>query len=115
MEAPIYRKGRSRRGPTWEEVLKMHAVARIAFRGLIDNIQVSWVKCGLDGSTQLLKSGVNDVGGTLMNESISRAAGASHGQEVLPEEFQAAIRSIGRIPAERTTLYGIRKVFEPVA
>ena len=115
MEAPIYRKGRSRRGPTWEEVVKMHAVARIAFRGLIDNIQVSWVKCGLDGSTQLLNSGVNDVGGTLMNESISRAAGASHGQEVLPEEFQAAIRSIGRIPAERTTLYGIRRVFEPVA
>ena len=115
MEAPLYRKGRSRRGPTWEEVVKMHAVARIAFRGLIDNIQVSWVKCGLDGSTQLLNSGVNDVGGTLMNESISRAAGASHGQEVLPEEFQAAIRSIGRIPAERTTLYGIRQVFEPVA
>ena len=88
---------------------------RIAFRGLIDNIQVSWVKCGLDGSTQLLNSGVNDVGGTLMNESISRAAGASHGQEVLPEEFQAAIRSIGRTPAERTTLYQIRQVFEPVA
>jgi FO synthase len=107
MEAPIYRKGRARRGPTWEEVVKMHAVARLAFRGLIDNIQVSWVKCGLDGSNRILQAGANDLGGTLMNESISRAAGASHGQEVPPELMRETIRSIGRIPAQRNTTYEV--------
>lgn len=106
MEAPIYRKGRARRGPTWEEVLKVHAVARLALRGYIDNIQVSWVKCGLDGAARILQAGANDLGGTLMNESISRAAGASHGQEVPPGEMEAVIRSIGRVPAQRTTTYG---------
>jgi FO synthase len=113
MEAPMFRKGRARRGPTWEEVVKMHAVARLALRGLIDNIQVSWVKCGLDGCRQILQSGANDLGGTLMNESISRAAGASHGQEVLPEQMRQTIRSIGRVPAQRTTTYGVLKVFDP--
>ncbi|GAC1655001.1 MAG: hypothetical protein NVS9B1_07190 [Candidatus Dormibacteraceae bacterium] len=111
MEAPIFRKGRARRGPTWEEVVKMHAVARLGLRGYIDNIQVSWVKCGIDGCLEILNSGANDLGGTLMNESISRAAGASHGQEVLPEELREAIRSIGRVPAERTTLYRTLRVF----
>jgi FO synthase len=115
MEAPIYRKGRSRRGPTWEEVVKMHAVARLALRGYIDNIQVSWVKCGLDGCLEILRSGANDLGGTLMNESISRAAGASHGQEVTPAEMLEAIRSIGRVPAERTTLYRIVRTFAETA
>jgi FO synthase len=115
MEAPMYRKGRARRGPTWEEVVKMHAVSRLALRGLIDNIQVSWVKCGLDGCRLLLDAGVNDMGGTLMNESISRAAGASHGQEVTPEEMRATIRSTGRIPAQRTTTYQVLEVFDQVA
>ena len=112
MEAPMYRKGRARRGPTWEEVVKMHAIARLGLRGYVDNIQVSWVKCGLGGCLEILRSGANDLGGTLMNESISRAAGASHGQEVKPAELRAAVRSIGRIPAERTTLYRLIKVFE---
>jgi len=115
MEAPIYRKGRSRKGPTWEEVVKMHAVARLALRGAIDNIQVSWVKCGLDGCRLILNAGANDLGGTLMNESISRAAGASHGQEVTPEEMRATIRAIGRIPAQRSTTYEILERFDAVA
>lgn len=112
MEAPIYRKGRARRGPTWEETVKVHAVARLALRGYIDNIQVSWVKCGLDGAAEILQAGANDLGGTLMNESISRAAGASHGQEVPAAEMQRVIRSIGRRPAQRTTTYQILREFE---
>ncbi len=112
MEAPIYRKGRSRRGPTWEEVVKMHAVARLALRGSIDNIQVSWVKCGLDGCRLILDAGANDLGGTLMNESISRAAGAAHGQEVTPEQMRATIRSIGRVPAQRSTTYELLAIFD---
>jgi FO synthase len=115
MEAPMFRKGRARRGPTWEEVVKMHAVSRLAFRGLIDNIQVSWVKCGLDGCKLILNSGANDLGGTLMNESISRAAGASHGQEVTPERMRETIRAIGRVPAQRSTTYDILEVFDAVA
>jgi FO synthase len=115
MEAPIYRKGRARRGPTWDEVVKMHAVSRLALRGAIDNIQVSWVKCGLDGCRIVLNSGANDMGGTLMNESISRAAGAAHGQEVTPEEMRATIRSIGRVPARRSTTYQILERFDAVA
>jgi FO synthase len=112
MEAPMFRKGRARRGPTWDEVIKMHAVARLGLRGLIDNIQVSWVKCGLDGCRLILNAGANDLGGTLMNESISRAAGASHGQEVTPHDMRATIRSIGRVPAQRTTTYRIMEVFD---
>ena len=111
MEAPMYRKGRARRGPTWEETVKMHAVARIALRGYIDNIQVSWVKCGIDGCLEILQAGANDLGGTLMNESISRAAGAAHGQEVTPAEMRAAISSLQRVPAQRTTLYEIVETF----
>lgn len=115
MEAPMYRKGRARRGPTWEETVKMHAVARLALRGYIDNIQVSWVKCGLDGCLEILQAGANDLGGTLMNESISRAAGASHGQEVTPAEMRAAISSIGRVAVQRTTLYELLEASQPGA
>jgi FO synthase len=93
-------------------VVKIHAVSRLALRGLIDNIQVSWVKCGLDGAQRILQSGANDLGGTLMNESISRAAGAAHGQEVLPEEMRETVRGIGRIPARRNTLYEIVERFD---
>ncbi|MDQ4107125.1 MAG: 5-amino-6-(D-ribitylamino)uracil--L-tyrosine 4-hydroxyphenyl transferase CofH [Actinomycetota bacterium] len=106
MGAPLFLQGRSRRGPTFAETLKMHAVGRIALHGYIDNIQVSWVKLGMEGAKLALQSGCNDLGGTLMNESISRAAGASHGQEMLPEELESAIREIGRTPRRRTTLYG---------
>jgi FO synthase len=83
----------------------MHAVARIAFDGLIPNVQASWVKLGLDGAEALLRAGVNDLGGTLIDESISRAAGAAHGQSVAREDLEAAARRAGRIPAQRTTVY----------
>ncbi|MDQ3877384.1 MAG: 5-amino-6-(D-ribitylamino)uracil--L-tyrosine 4-hydroxyphenyl transferase CofH [Actinomycetota bacterium] len=106
MAAPIYLKGRSRRGPTFDETLKMHAVARIALFGSINSIQVSWVKLGIEGAKLALQAGANDLGGTLMNENISRAAGATHGQELTAEEMESLIRSIGRIPRKRTTLYG---------
>ncbi|GMQ85731.1 MAG: hypothetical protein BMS9Abin07_1299 [Acidimicrobiia bacterium] len=105
MGAPIYFRGRSRPGPTWDEVVLIHAVSRIAVDGLIENVQGSWVKLGLDGGTKLLDAGCNDLGGTLMGELISAAAGASHGTETAPEDFEAAIRSIGRVPQQRTTLY----------
>lgn len=105
MGAPLYLQGRSRRGPTFAEALKMHAVGRIALHGYIDNVQASWVKLGIEGAKLCLQAGCNDLGGTLMNENISRAAGASHGQEMLPEELERAIREIGRIPRRRTTLY----------
>jgi FO synthase len=84
----------------------MHAVGRIALYGYIDNVQVSWVKMGTEGAKLCLEAGCNDLGGTLMNENISRAAGASHGQEMLPEELEQMIGSIGRTPRRRTTLYG---------
>jgi FO synthase len=106
MAAPIYLKGKARRGPTFEEALKMHAVARIALHGHIDNIQVSWVKMGIEGAKLALRAGANDLGGTLINENISRAAGASHGQELNAQEMEALISSIGRTPRRRTTLYG---------
>ena len=106
MAAPIYLRGRSRRGPTFDEALKMHAVARIALFGAIDNIQVSWVKMGVQGAALALQAGANDLGGTLMDENISRAAGAAHGQELTAAEMESLIRSIGRTPRRRTTLYG---------
>ena len=106
MEAPIYLKGRARSGPTFREALLVHAVARLALHPWITNVQASWVKLGLDGAAATLRAGVNDLGGTLMNESISRAAGASHGQEMPPELMEEAIRAAGRIPRQRTTLYG---------
>jgi FO synthase len=105
MEAPIYLKGLSRRGPTFGEALLMHAVGRIALHPWIANVQVSWVKLGPRGAAAALRAGVNDLGGTLMNESISRAAGAEHGQEMTPEQMEALIRASGRVPRQRTTLY----------
>jgi FO synthase len=106
MEAPMYLRGQARRGPTFEEVLLVHAVARLALHPWIANVQASWVKLGPDGVRALLAAGVNDLGGTLMNESISRAAGAEHGQELAPEQMEALIRAAGRSPRQRTTLYG---------
>ena len=106
MEAPMYRKGEARPGPTFRETLLMHAVARLALHPWITNIQASWVKLGVEGAQSVLRAGANDLGGTLMNESISRAAGADHGQEFPPESMEAAIRGIGRTPRQRTTLYG---------
>jgi FO synthase len=106
MEAPIYLKGGARRGPTFGEMLLMHAVGRIGLHPWFENVQVSWVKAGPQGLVQALNAGVNDLGGTLMNESISRAAGAEFGQELPPEEIERLIRAAGRIPRQRTTLYG---------
>lgn len=105
MQTPIYLKGRARRGPTFRETVLMHAVARLALNPAITNIQVSWVKMGIEGARLALQAGVNDLGGTLMNESISRAAGASHGQEMTPEEFERIAVSVGRSTWQRTTLY----------
>jgi FO synthase len=105
MGAPIYLRGRSRPGPTWDEVVLVHAVGRIAFDGLIPNIQASWVKLGLDAGVRLLEAGCNDLGGTLMDEIISRSAGASHGTTMDAEGFDAAIRCVGRTPVQRTTTY----------
>jgi len=106
MEAPIYLKGRARRGPTFREAVLMHAVPRLTFHGLIDNIQASWVKMGPEGVQACLNAGVNDLGGTLMNETITRAAGSTFGQEMPPEAMEAMIRACGRTPRQRTTTYG---------
>ncbi|MBS0285544.1 MAG: 5-amino-6-(D-ribitylamino)uracil--L-tyrosine 4-hydroxyphenyl transferase CofH, partial [Proteobacteria bacterium] len=106
MEAPMGLKGESRRGPTFREVRLMHAAARLALHPHLTSIQVSWVKLGAEGAQACLNGGANDLGGTLMDESISRAAGAAHGQELPPQEMEALIRSIGRAPRQRTTLYG---------
>jgi FO synthase len=106
MEAPMYLKGRARRGPTFGETLLVHAVARLALHPYIRHVQASWVKLGPDGVRAALAAGVDDLGGTLMNESISRAAGAGWGQELAPEDMEALIRSAGRVPRQRTTLYG---------
>jgi FO synthase len=105
MEAPIYRRGKARRGPTFREAVLMHAVARLVFAGLIDNIQTSWVKMGARGVAACLNAGANDLGGTLMNESITRAAGAGHGQEWSPALMEARIRELHRQPRMRDTLY----------
>ena len=105
MEAPAYYRGRARKGPTSREVILMHAVARLVLHPLIGNIQTSWVKLGAQGSKACLAAGANDLGGTLMNESISRAAGTQHGQELAPEEMDRLIASSGRVPEQRTTLY----------
>jgi FO synthase len=106
MATPMYLQGKSRRGPTFRETLLMHAIGRIAYHGVIDNIQVSWVKLGEDGVRQILRAGANDMGGTLMDENISRAAGASHGQGLQREDFEAIVAPLGRPLAQRTTLYG---------
>jgi FO synthase len=115
MATPLYLQRRARRGPTFREVLLMHAVARITYDGWIDNVQGSWVKLGLDGIRQLLQAGVNDLGGTLMDENISRAAGAEHGTDVTPEDFAALVEPLGRTLAQRSTLYGTVAEAHPTA
>ena len=107
MAAPIYLQKRSRRGPTFREALLMHAVGRIAYHGWIHNIQASWVKLGMGGAAQMLRAGVNDLGGTLINENISRAAGASHGQEATEDDLRALCEPLGRPLRQRTTLYDL--------
>ena len=106
MASPIYLQRRARRGPTFRETLLMHAVARIALHGLVDNIQGSWVKIGFDGIRQMLQAGCNDLGGTLVDENISRAAGAEHGQSAQESDFVAIVEPLGRTLEQRNTLYG---------
>ena len=113
MAAPIYLQRKSRKGPTFREALLMHAVGRIAYAGWIDNIQASWVKLGREGARQVLQAGCNDLGGTLIDENISRAAGASHGQAMTEDSFREWVEPLGRPLEQRTTLYG--RVGEPVA
>ena len=110
MASPIYLQHKSRRGPTFRETVLMHAIARIAYHGLIDNIQVSWTKIGKAGAAQLLQAGCNDLGGTLMNENISRAAGASHGQEMTEDSFREIVEPLGRTLCQRSTLYDLSAV-----
>jgi FO synthase len=107
MEAPLWRKGRTRSGPSFREAVLMHAVPRLVLHPLIRNIQVSWVKMGAEGAALCLDAGANDLGGTLMNESITRAAGGVHGQELNAAQLQALAHRIGRPARQRTTLYGI--------
>jgi FO synthase len=104
--SPIFMRGASRTGPTWREVLKVHAVGRIVLHPLFGNVQASWVKLGVDGVAAALDCGVNDFGGTLMEEHISRMAGASHGLGLAVDVIEDAIRAAGRIPRERSTTYG---------
>jgi len=108
----LYRHGGARPGAKREEHLRVHALARVLLHGAIKNLQVSWVKLGFEASLACLQAGANDFSGTLMEESISKAAGATFGEYVSPEEFRARIRSIGRVPAERTTTYKIRRMFD---
>jgi FO synthase len=107
MEAPMFLKAETRKGPTFREAVLLHAVARLVFHPVIPNIQVSWTKMGVPGVRACLEAGVNDLGGTLMNESISRAAGASNGQELPPEKMEAILKGMGRAPIQRTTQYGL--------
>ncbi len=109
--APIYLDGEARPGPSGPDDLRMHAVARIMLHNFIPNIQVSWVKMGPKFAQLCLSAGANDFGGTLMNESISRSAGAPYGEYMPPEEFQRLIRDIGRVPAQRNTTYELLKEF----
>jgi FO synthase len=115
MEAPIYLRGRSRKGPTFREAVLMHAVARLVLDPVITNIQASWVKMGPDGAALCLAAGANDMGGVLMNESITRAAGAVHGQELSAEDLEQLIRAAGRSPRQRTTAYGVTAAVVPEA
>ncbi len=105
MATPIFLKGRSRRGPTFREAVLMHSVARLHYATLIDNIQVSWVKMGIAGSRRILQAGANDLGGTLMDENISRAAGATHGQAMDVETLRSLVEPLGRPLHQRSTLY----------
>ncbi len=112
-DSPLYaRRADVRPGPTEDENLKMHAVARVMLHGLIDNIQVSWVKLGHEMAVKMLTCGANDLGGTLMNESISRSSGARYGQEVTPAEMVDLIRAAGQIPFQRNTLYDVLEMFD---
>ncbi|MEH6576510.1 MAG: 5-amino-6-(D-ribitylamino)uracil--L-tyrosine 4-hydroxyphenyl transferase CofH [Amphritea sp.] len=112
-DSPLYvNNSNVRPGPTANENIRMHAVARLMLNGWIDNIQASWVKLGPAYAQQMLRSGANDLGGTLMNESISRASGGKHGQEIVPEEMIRMIRDAGRVPMRRGTLYQALEVFE---
>jgi FO synthase len=104
-EAPIYLKGQARKGPTYRETLLMHAVSRLVLHPHITNIQTSWVKLGADGARDCLEAGCNDLGGTLMNESISKAAGSTHGQELSPSRIESIAADLGRPSQQRTTLY----------
>jgi len=115
MASPVYLKRRARRGPTWREVVLMHAVGRIAYHGSIPNVQASWVKLGVPGVLQLLQGGVNDVGGTLMDENISRAAGAAHGQGLDADDLRRQIEGLGRRLVQRTTLYADASNVQEVA
>ena len=115
MGSPIFLQGKSMPGPTWDEIVLMHSLARIYFYNTIDNIQASWVKLGHDGAKVLLNSGVNDLGGTLINENISRASGANHGQETTATEFINLIKDAGKIPYLRNTLYTSFKNLESVS
>jgi FO synthase len=115
MEAPMYRRGQSRKGPTWREAVLMHAVSRIVLFGQVSSIQASWVKLGVGGAAAVLNAGVNDLGGVLMNESISRAAGAAHGQDITLDDLARAAALAGRPLRQRTTLYrDLGPVAEPV-
>jgi FO synthase len=105
MATPLFLKGRSRKGPTFREAVLMHAVARLHYATLIDNIQVSWVKMGVEGSRRILQAGANDLGGTLMDENISRAAGATHGQEMNVKSLENLVAPLGRPLHQRSTLY----------
>jgi len=111
-QTKLFQSGHARAGRAVHEDLIVHALARVLLHGYISNIQVSWVKLGYEQSLACLEAGANDFGGTLMEESISKAAGANYGEYVAPGEFRALIRTIGRVPAERSTTYKIRKVFE---
>ena len=113
MAAPMYLQERARRGPTFREALLMHAVARITYRDTVPNVQASWVKMGMAALPQILSAGANDVGGTLINENISRAAGAAHGQAADPAAFEEVTRSMGRRLEQRTTLYEYVTASEP--
>lgn len=115
MGSPIFLQGKSMPGPTWDEIVLMHALARIYFYNTVDNIQASWVKLGHDGAKVLLRSGVNDLGGTLINENISRASGANHGQETTDLEFINLIKDADKIPYLRNTLYTSFKNLEDVS
>ena len=108
----LYRHGGARPGAKRDEHLRVHALGRVLLHGAIKNLQVSWVKLGFETSLACLRAGANDFSGTLMEENISKAAGATFGEYVSPEEFRVRIRSIGRVPAERTTTYKIRRIFD---
>jgi FO synthase len=107
MEAPLWRKGLARSGPSWRESMLMHAIGRLVLYPAFHNIQCSWVKLGREGAFEALRAGANDIGGVLMNESITRAAGGVNGQEMSESELVGIIRAAGRVPRERTTLYGV--------